>query len=72
MIEPDRIEYIKKNMLCTSPYDLAMDMFSSCLTQELDDATEVALEIFSEYHNKDSVLDDVQEAYQDHYTMFHE
>lgn len=70
-MDKNRIAYIKENMLCTSPYDLAMDMFSSCLTQEVDDAIDVAMEIFSHYPDKGSIYDDVLEAYNDHETMFH-
>jgi hypothetical protein len=48
-----------------------MDMFSSCLTQEFDDALDVAMEIFSDYPNKDNIYSDVVEAHNDHQTMFH-
>tara|TARA_Y100001972_G_scaffold96053_1_gene118401 strand:- start:965 stop:1183 length:219 start_codon:yes stop_codon:yes gene_type:complete len=71
MIEKARLEYIKENMQCSNPYDLAMDMFSSCLTQEFDDALDVAMEIFSDYPSKDSIYNDVVEAHNDHQTMFH-
>ena len=70
MIDNSRLEYIKENMDCSSPYDLAMDMFCSCLTQEFDDTLEVATEIFSDYPNKDTLYNDVVEAHNDHQTMF--